>query len=67
MLGTRIAGVNEAVANLTLSGVITHRRGSIEIIDREGLELAACECYAFVKNLAQTDHRFQSVARARFA
>ena len=52
MLGTRIAGVNEAVASLTLSGLVKHGRGSIEIIDREGLQLAACECYAFVKYLA---------------
>jgi len=52
MLGTRIAGVNEAVASLTESGLVKHGRGSIDIIDRHGLELAACECYAFVKNLA---------------
>jgi CRP-like cAMP-binding protein len=51
MLGTRIAGVNEAVASLTLGGLVKHGRGSIEIIDREGLQLAACECYGFVKNL----------------
>jgi CRP-like cAMP-binding protein len=52
MLGTRIAGVNEAVASLTLSGLVKHGRGNIEVIDREGLQLVACECYAFVKNLA---------------
>lgn len=51
MLGTRIAGVNEAMASLTRSGLINHRRRNIEIIDGEGLERAACECYAFVKNL----------------
>jgi CRP-like cAMP-binding protein len=51
MLGTRIAGVNEALRALTLSGLVRHNRGTIEILDREGLELAACECYAFVKNL----------------
>jgi CRP-like cAMP-binding protein len=49
MLGARIAGVNEAVRALTLSGMVRHTRGSIEILDREGLELAACECYRVVK------------------
>jgi len=49
MLGARVAGVNEAVRALTLSALIKHARGSIEILDREGLELAACECYRFVK------------------
>jgi CRP-like cAMP-binding protein len=50
MLGTRIAGVNEALQTLKLSGLVRHGRGKIEIIDREGLEQAACECYAFVKD-----------------
>ncbi len=50
MLGARVAGVNEAVRALTLSGLVKHTRGNIEILDREGLELAACECYRFVKN-----------------
>jgi CRP-like cAMP-binding protein len=49
MLGARVAGVNEAVRALTLSGLVKHTRGNIEILDREGLELAACECYRFVK------------------
>lgn len=40
MLGTRTAGVNEAVSTLTGSGLIRHRRQSIEIIDRPGLENA---------------------------
>jgi CRP-like cAMP-binding protein len=51
MLGTRIAGVNEAVRNLTLSALVKHSRGSLQILDREGLEAAACECYTFVKSL----------------
>ncbi len=50
MLGTRIAGVNEALRSLTLSALVKHARGSIQIIDREGLELAACECYGVMRN-----------------
>lgn len=49
MLGVRTAGVNEAVSVLTASGLIRHRRQSIEIIDRPGLEAMTCECYASVK------------------
>ena len=50
MLGTRVAGVNEAVASLKLSALINHERGSIQILDCEGLEAVACECYRFVRN-----------------
>jgi CRP-like cAMP-binding protein len=49
MLGTRVAGVNEALRALTLSALVSHRRNNITIVDREGLEAAACECYAFLK------------------
>jgi CRP-like cAMP-binding protein len=54
MLGTRIAGVNEAVRSLTMSGLIKHTRGNIEILDSEGLEEAACECYRSVKKRSGT-------------
>ncbi|HTF88706.1 MAG TPA: helix-turn-helix domain-containing protein [Planctomycetota bacterium] len=57
MLGTRLAGVNEALQTLTLSGLVKHRRNSITILDREGLEAAACECYALVK--AETGRAFE--------
>ena len=55
MLGARIAGVNEAVQSLTLSGLVRHGRSRIEIIDRAGLEAAACECYAFVNHSASSN------------
>lgn len=50
MLGVRLAGVNETVRALSLSGLIKHRRNVITILDRAGLEAAACECYAFVRD-----------------
>ena len=56
MLGTRTAGVNEAISTLTASGLIGHRRQLIEIIDRRGLEAESCECYAVVKTLYGRDH-----------
>lgn len=49
MLGTRRAGVSEAATQLEQSGLIHCARGTIHILNREGLEKAACECYAVVK------------------
>lgn len=51
MLGARTASVNEAVQKLEAAGVIGHRRQEIAILDREGLERMACECYAIVQRV----------------
>ena len=45
MLGVRRAGVTETVGVLHRSGLIQNHRGAVIILDREGLEAAACECY----------------------
>lgn len=50
MLGARVASLNEAIRALSQDGLIKHTRGSVEILDRQRLEQAACECYRFVKN-----------------
>ncbi|MBD5634120.1 MAG: Crp/Fnr family transcriptional regulator [Candidatus Eremiobacteraeota bacterium] len=49
MLGVRRPAVNVAARTLQEAGVIRYRRGSISVLDREGLEAASCECYATVK------------------
>jgi CRP-like cAMP-binding protein len=49
MLGTRRSGVSEAAMMLQGSGLIRYSRGHITILDREGLEEFACECYATVR------------------
>src|SRR5437868_5559808 len=49
MLGVRREGVTEAAGNLQRAGLISYRRGHIEVLDRPGLEGAVCECYAVVK------------------
>lgn len=49
MLGTRRSGVSEAAMLLQSAGFIRYSRGHITVLDREGLEEFACECYAAVK------------------
>jgi len=49
MLGVRRAGVSEVANELQKMGFISYRRGRVRIIDREGMERFACECYQVVK------------------
>ena len=50
LLGVRREGVTEAAGNLQQQGYIRYRRGRITVLDREGLEGCACECYKVVKS-----------------
>ena len=50
MLGVRRPTVTEAVATLEQAGLIRHQRGRIRILDDAGLEAAACEDYARIRD-----------------
>ncbi len=46
MLGVRRVGVTSAAGGLQRSGLIEYHRGELKVLDRAGLEAAACGCYA---------------------
>ena len=49
MLGANRKSVTLAAQSLQAAGLISYRRGRIQVVDRLGLETASCECYAIVK------------------
>lgn len=46
MLGVRRVGITTAAGALQREGLIEYRHGLLTILDRQGLEAAACSCYA---------------------
>jgi CRP-like cAMP-binding protein len=45
MLGVRRASVTEVLKPFQEAGLVRNHRGRITVLDRKGLEAAACECY----------------------
>src|ERR1700692_2588554 len=50
MLGVRRVGVSAAMCRLRERKLIVYRRGTVTILDHEGLIAAACVCYKTVKD-----------------
>jgi CRP-like cAMP-binding protein len=50
MLGVRWSTVTVVAGTLQQAGLIHYRRGAIKVLDRLGLEAAACECYRIVRD-----------------
>lgn len=53
MLGVRRTTVTELARGLQKKGLVRYKRGKIEILDREGLEECACECYEALRHQAE--------------
>jgi CRP-like cAMP-binding protein len=50
MLGVRRPGVSVAAHTLQEKGLITYAHGAMTVLDRHGLEAAACECYRVIQD-----------------
>lgn len=46
LLGVRRVGITAAAGSLQRQGLIEYHRGQLRVLDRAGLEAAACSCYA---------------------
>lgn len=53
MLGVPQPTVTAIVRKLQSAGLIDRRRSAIAVVDRRGLETAACECYRIVRDRCQ--------------
>jgi CRP-like cAMP-binding protein len=55
MLGVRRTTVTVVAGVLQEAGLIRYRRGYVEIIDRLGVDQAACECYRVIRKRTDQD------------
>jgi CRP-like cAMP-binding protein len=51
MIGVRRVGVTDAAGALQRQGLIAYKRGEMHILDRAGLEAAACGCYSAERSI----------------
>jgi CRP-like cAMP-binding protein len=50
LLGVRRTTVTLMAGRLEVAGVVSCRRGAVQIVDRDELQRRSCECYAHLKN-----------------
>ena len=63
MLGIRRTGVSAVASALKKRRIINYNRGMVEILNRQELESASCECYLGVKQ--EFERLFKSLLRRR--
>lgn len=49
MLGVRRGSVSKVASSIQNAGLIQYSRGKMTILDREGLEATACNCYQVIR------------------
>jgi len=49
ILGANRKSVTLAAQSMQTAGLISYRRGTMQVLNRKGLEKASCECYAIVR------------------
>jgi hypothetical protein len=65
-LGVRRSSIALAGGMLRRAGLLAIRRGRLQILDRPGLERAACECYVATRQLrAQSAETMRPTIRMR--
>ncbi|HYC05108.1 MAG TPA: Crp/Fnr family transcriptional regulator [Azospirillaceae bacterium] len=53
MLGVRRSGVTLAIGALNKVGAVSQSRGTVTVLDRPGLEAAACGCYGVIRRATE--------------
>ncbi|MBS1159609.1 MAG: hypothetical protein H6R15_2028 [Proteobacteria bacterium] len=62
LLGVRREAVTDGAGKLQAAGLIQYQRGKIVVLDRPGLEDAACECYRAIRG--EYGRYFQAMAES---
>ncbi len=60
MLGSTRSTVSIAAAHLKARGLIEYRRGTIKLLNKEGLEAESCQCYRVVRTHLETSADFDT-------
>jgi len=60
-LGVRRAGISESASQFKNEGLIDYQRGRIQILNRQGLDGKACECYRVIRD--EYDRLYGDLAR----